>query len=63
MEADQGWWAQVSECAWMTDASCYWGDQHAAVEVEIPLPDTRRGQKQMLQNMEGFFVGTQKAGG
>ena len=54
MEAEEGWWTQVQ--AWHVGSSSYWEDPQAAVEVELLMPETKRGQKQLLTNMEEFFA-------
>ena len=54
------WWESVPESAWSAEECSFWADSQQAVEVEIPLPESRRGQEHMLKNMEGFFVSALK---
>ena len=39
----QYWWQKVPHSAWLAEHTSFWADEAAAVEVEIPLPDSRRG--------------------
>ena len=34
------WYDKVPETAWFSETSEYWQDKSAAVEIEIPLPDS-----------------------
>ncbi|CAE7292450.1 RE1 [Symbiodinium sp. KB8] len=54
------WWNTVPEQAWPDVPTTYWDDRQAAVEVEVPIPETRRGILQMSRNFEGYFVGQMK---
>ncbi|CAE7480558.1 RE1 [Symbiodinium sp. CCMP2592] len=54
------WWDKVAESAWSAEASAYWTEEQQAVEIEIPLPESRRGQEHMCKNMQGFFVSALK---
>ena len=54
------WQEAVPESAWSAEASCYWADSLAAVEVEIAVPESRRGCEAMVTDLQGFFVGALK---
>ena len=54
------WWSTVPEQAWPDVPTNYWDDRQAAVEVEVPIPETRRGILQMSRNLSGYFVGQMK---
>ena len=54
------WWNEVSQEAWVAQDACYWTEETAAVALEFDVPDSKRGQAQMLSNMAGFFVGAMK---
>ena len=54
------WWDRVAESAWAAEACSYWTEEQQAVEIEIPLPESRRGQEHMCKNMQGFFVSALK---
>ena len=54
------WYDQVPETAWSTTEACYWQDQQAAVEVEIEMPESRKGWEQALNSMEAYFTGALK---
>ncbi|CAE7201192.1 RE2 [Symbiodinium sp. CCMP2592] len=54
------WWDEVPHEAWMAQDVSYWTDETAAVSIEIDMPDSKRGQAQMLNNMSSYFVGAMK---
>ena len=54
------WSTRIPEHAWSAEACSYWLDESQAVEIEVPLPETKRGQEHMLKNFQGFFVGALK---
>ena len=58
--ADGHWTERVPEQAWLAEASCFWADQHAAIEIAVDLPATRRGNQQAVDNFDTFFVGALK---
>ena len=37
-------------------AECFWSKPEAAVEVEISIPETKRGRKHMVENFQSFLV-------
>ena len=55
-----GWWEEVHESAWVCEETGFWHDEDAAVEVEIPLPDSQRGRQLMLRDLPTFFTGALK---
>ncbi|CAE7701788.1 RE1 [Symbiodinium sp. CCMP2592] len=58
--ADHGWWNQVPHESWNQEPVEFWMHSDTAVEVEVEVPQSNRGLKQMCQNFEGFFVGALK---
>ncbi|CAE7511973.1 unnamed protein product, partial [Symbiodinium pilosum] len=54
------WYDHVPESAWFTETSDYWQDRAAAIEVEIPLPESRQGLEQATRNLEAYFTGALK---
>ena len=36
-------------------AECFWSTEGAAVEIEIPIPDSKRGRRYMAENFESFL--------
>ena len=54
------WQEAVEHYAWKAEPVEHWMQDNGAVEVEFDLPDSRRGQKAMFQNLEAFFVGAMK---
>ena len=56
------WWESVPENARSAGECSFFGRiaNKQAVEVEIPPPESRRGQEHMLKNMQGFFVSALK---
>lgn len=37
------------------EAECFWSSEQAAVEVEIPIPESHRGRKYMFNNFESYL--------
>ena len=54
------WWQTVPESAWLAEASCYWADEGAAVEVSIELPSSQKKLQKSIDNLAGFFVSAMK---
>ena len=58
-QAHSAWWHEVKEQAW--PQSCqYWQAANAAVAVEVPMPDSRRGTAQALENLSCYVSGSLK---
>lgn len=36
-------------------AECFWNTEGSAVEIEIPIPDSKRGRRYMAENFESFL--------
>ena len=55
------WWSDVDPGTWEPEASAYWTQEEAAVEVEIALPETKAAwSKKATQNLQSYFVGALK---
>ncbi|OLP85776.1 Copia protein [Symbiodinium microadriaticum] len=54
------WWNDVKGECWPDQQSSYWSDTTAAVEIEIALPESRRGLQRAWDNLGGFFVGSMR---
>ena len=55
------WWNEITEEEFsQVEGHSFWCQQDAAVEIEIPMPESKRGVKTMLGNMESYFVGALK---
>lgn len=53
----EAWWAMVPEIEFQTaEGQQFWSDEGRSVEIEIPMPESRRGVKSMVQDLEGYFV-------
>ena len=59
-ESGERWYECVPENAWTATEACYWNDQQAAVEVEIEMPESRKGWEQALNSLEAYFTGALK---
>ena len=60
-DMDQAWWNMLEDpIPESTEGSVFWAQEAAAVEIEIPLPESRRGVKKMCEDLESFFVGALK---
>ncbi|CAE7207379.1 RE1, partial [Symbiodinium sp. CCMP2456] len=59
-ERGECWWNTVPEQAWPERGSSFWDHGDAAVEIEVALPESRRGIDHMAKNFEGYFVGQLK---
>ena len=58
--AAAAWWTTIADSAWPTQGSSYWASSDAAVAVEIPTPDTKRGLDKAWADLGGYFVGSMK---
>ena len=54
------WQDKVTNYAWKAEPVEFWIHEDTAVEIEVEVPDSARGRKQMCQNFEGFFIGAMK---
>ena len=54
------WWNTIPSQDWPVNQAGYWTDREAAVEVEIALPDSRRGLHKACEDLAGYFVGSMK---
>ena len=54
------WCDEVTESAWEHESGAHWESKDAAIALAVDWPESRRGQEQALQNLEGFFVGAFK---
>ena len=55
------WWNFVEEpLPENTEGSGFWDQQHAAVTIEVPLPESHRGLLKAVSDFETFFVGALK---
>ncbi|CAE7662420.1 RE1 [Symbiodinium sp. CCMP2592] len=58
--AQAAWWNDVATKHWPQEESAYWSDDKAAVEIEIPMPESVRGQEKAWRNLGAYFVGSMK---
>ncbi|CAE7500597.1 RE1, partial [Symbiodinium sp. CCMP2456] len=54
------WWSDVKDPQWPLEQSAYWNDTQAAVEIEIDLPESKRGLNKVWNNLSAHFVGSLK---
>ena len=54
------WWSTIAEREWPETAAGFWCEADAAVEIEISLPDSRRGMNKALEDLSAYFVGNLK---
>ena len=59
-EAAAAWWSDIPQNHWPDQQAGYWTDRSAAVEIEIPMPDSQRGCKKALGDLQSFFIGSLK---
>ena len=52
----ESWQDKVPEEAWFVGDQAYWSDSQASVQVEVEMPDTKKGWEQAVQNFEGYLV-------
>ena len=58
---EEAWWSLLEKPLPETsEGSGFWDQQHAAVTIEVPLPDSHRGLLKAVTDFEGFFVGALK---
>ena len=55
MEA-AAWWTSVPETEWPDTQTSYWSDSDGAVEIEIAMPESRRGLNKALQDLGAYFA-------
>ncbi|CAE7358286.1 nphp3 [Symbiodinium sp. CCMP2592] len=53
------WWSEVADECW-PQTSSYWRESHEAVEIEIPMPESKRGVQDVCNNLQAYFVGNLK---
>ncbi|CAE7233664.1 RE1 [Symbiodinium sp. CCMP2592] len=58
-ERQEAWWSRLSDESF-PEASSFWTDAEAAVEVAIDMPSTSRGVQGALKNLSGYFVSALK---
>eukprot|EP00435_Cladocopium_sp_Y103_P059364 s526_g21.t1 len=55
------WWEEVTEEAFQASAGEHlWEQESAMVEVAIDMPETNRGMRRAIENLEAFFVNSLK---
>ena len=54
------WQTSVPEFCWAAEASSFWAEDQAAVEVEIPMPEDQRQWEKALANLSAYFTGAMK---
>ena len=58
---ESAWWNLLEEpLQEYTEGSAFWTQESAAVEIEIPMPESKRGIQKAIQNLESYFVGAFK---
>lgn len=63
MEANEfvGWWNEISDQQFSeAQGQSFWAQDGSMVEIEIPLPETNRGRKALVEDMASYFVGALK---
>ena len=58
--AAAAWWNDVAAASWPEAGASYWMDKDAAIEIEIAMPESRRGQEQAWRDLGSYFVGSMK---
>ena len=54
------WWTDVDPHAWEPEASAFWTEGAAAVEVAIDLPESAQGCSKASHDLKNYFVGALK---
>ncbi|CAE7233778.1 RE1 [Symbiodinium sp. KB8] len=54
------WWNDIKEQDWPEAQSSYWADTQAAIEIAIPLPDSKRGADRAWRDLGAYFVGSMR---
>ena len=53
----EAWWNMVDEEAYQSsEGKDFWMQEHMSVEIAIDMPTTKRGMKQTVDNLEGYFL-------
>ena len=60
VDKSEKWTDQVPRDAWTKEPVRFWQDGHAAVEVEVEMPETRRTWEKAANNLQAFFAGALK---
>ena len=58
-QAHSAWWHEVQPQAWPKQAQ-YWQEDDAAIAIEVPMPDSKRGTTQALENLACYVTGALK---
>ena len=59
-ESGGAWWSCIPDGAWPDQQASYWNEPGAAIEIEIEMPDTVRGQQRAWNDLGSYFVGSLK---
>ena len=58
-QAHSAWWHEVQPQAWPKQGQ-YWQEDDAAIAIEVPMPDSKRGTAQALENLACYVTGALK---
>ena len=54
------WWSSIPEREWPETQAGYWSEREAAVEIEIAMPESKRGMSKALEDLGAYFVNNLK---
>ena len=54
------WWAKIEDDQWPEEEAIFWNNSQAAVEVEVPMPESQRRWQKAVNNLESYFTGALK---
>ncbi|CAE7708489.1 RE1, partial [Symbiodinium pilosum] len=54
------WWSTIPEREWPETQASYWCERDAAMEIEIPMPESKRGMNKALEDLGAYFVNNLK---
>ena len=54
---EEAWWIQVPDDVYHeSKGEHFWENPEASVQIEIPIPETKRGMSRMAEDLGGYFV-------
>lgn len=57
---ETAWWNLLPEEAFSTAETTMWQSPDASIDVEIFLPESKRGQREMFSDLAGYFASQMK---
>ena len=61
VQTEQAWWASLEDSAFAAEGeTTFWSSPTAMFQIEIDMPDSRRGAQKAFEDLGAYFVGAMK---